>query len=306
MAASDKALAEYGMSAYDLIRTLFDFGYFFSPPALAVTLVEESDLPTLTLEDTVVKAAVRAYQEYFRTDLDQLTQRPLKFGGLERESIADGEVGDSTVLALTMPRCGLPDFPHPGAGAEEANWPETCRGDITTSYRMNLPGISENQLQQIWIASDKQWEADLDVKFRFIDGGYPNTRIYAFAASLGGSVLADQYLAQNNCGARLQGRVSTRQWTPQLLQATLTHEHGHALGLNHLQDPNATMFPSIHQASLARWGKPVASDINAAVALGYKRRTTPVPGPEPDPVPPGGTWQAIISIDSATRKIVQI
>lgn len=303
-ASSEKVLSEWGLSPFDLIRTLFAFGHFYSKDALAITLVEEADLPTLTVEDAVVKAAVRSYQSYFRQDLDQLTQRAVKFGGLERESVADGEIGENTVILLTSVRCGLPDFPHPSAAGEEANWPETCRADITTSYRMSLPGISESQLQQIWIASDKQWEADLDVKFRFIDGGYPNTRIYAFAASLGGSVLADQYLAQNNCGARLQGRVSTRQWTPQLLQATLTHEHGHALGLNHLQDPNATMFPSIHQASLARWGKPVASDIAAAVALGYKRRTTPVP--EPDPVPPQGTFQVILSIDPATRKVMQI
>lgn len=289
----EKVLASWGLSAYDVVKTLYDLGHFFSAEALKVCLVEESDLPSLTLADEVVQAAVRSYQAYFAPDLDMLTQRAPQFGGLKRASIADGDVGENTILLLTMPRCGVPDFPHPTQGAQEANWPESCRGDITTSFKMTLPGISDAQLQAIWQAADAQWEKVIDVKFRLSQEEYPNTRIWAFAANLPGSTLADQYLAQNNCGARLQGRFDVRNWTPQLLQTTITHEHGHALGLNHLSDGSATMFPSIHQASLARWGAPNEADVRAALALGYKRRE----GPVPPPPPPGKKLVATLSQD---------
>lgn len=302
-AVQEKALAEWGMSEFDLINALYNFGHFFSSEALAITLITASDLHSLTLEHPVVKAAVRSYQRWFAPDLDRLTMRGTQYGGLARPSIADGEVGENSVLLLTMPRCGCADFRHPNAASEEANWPEACRNDITTSYRMSLSGISEQQLQQIWVTGDKMWEDAIECKFRLLPADqYGTTRIYAFAAALGGSVLADQYLARNDCSVRLQGRFSSsRQWTPQLLQATLVHEHGHALGLNHLQNNNATMYPSIHQASLDRWGRPVEADIAACVALGYRRRTSTPPPPPPD----GGRLVATLS-ENDTRCTVSL
>lgn len=285
---------EFAMTPDDIKQKLFDTGHFFSPEALVVELVKEEDLPKLTLEDPVVVAAVKSYQEYFKDDLDELTFRGVAFGGFHRESIPDGEVGPNTEILLSKVRCGVPEFLHPEA-QEPANWPIACRNEITTSYKMNLPGVNAEQLQAIWLEGDGNWEKELDLKFVLRLQDYPNTRIFAFAQNLSGSVLADQYLATGDCGTRLQGRFDVRSWSTLLLLATVTHEHGHALGLGHLQDSNAIMYPSIHQAGMARRGAPNNTDIAAMLQLGYKRRTAP---PIP-PIPPTDPTMYRVVLESA-------
>lgn len=271
------------MTEMDVKQLLFQLGHFYSPEALEIDLVTEDDLPSLEVDHPIVQAAVRSYQTWFKPDLDQLTLRSEQFGGHRREAIADGEVGPNTEELLTMPRCGMADFPHPTAACAESRWPDSCRHEITTSYRMNLSGLTADRLASLWQEADGHWQAVLDIAFQFQPEKYPNTRIYAFAQRLGGSVLADQYLAQNNCQVRLQGRFDTRTWSEALFVTTTTHEHGHALGCNHLKDPASTMYPSIHQQSLARRGAPNASDVQAMLALGYRRRATTPPPPPPPP-----------------------
>lgn len=276
------------MNAYEIVSQLWRYGHFFSPAALNVTLVFEEDLPSLRLSDDVVREAARSYQEWFKDELDQLTLRAGDFGGHRRESIADGDIGPSTIDLLRMPRCGQSDYMRPGQ-ALEANWPEQCRMDITTSYRMNLSGLSAGQVQDLWVEADGWWEQALKVKLPLRLSNYPNTRVFAFAASLPGSVLADQVLAYNDCSARLRGRFDTRQWSDRLFVTTVTHEHGHALGLGHLRDNQATMYPSITQASMSRRGRPNNSDVQAMLGLGYERNTDPPDPPDPpDPDDPQG------------------
>lgn len=279
------------MSDYDLIRKIWDTGHFFSPEALDVDLVVEADLPKLTLSDAVVKGALESYERWFHDDAEAIKRRRgIVPADLPRE-------------LLSLPRCGMPDYAHPSEAREEANWPESCRNQITTSYRMTLNPFSASQLEAIWKEADGNWEKALEVGFIFQPQNYPNTRIFAFAATLGGNVLADQYLAQNNCNVRLQGRFDTRTWSPELLVTTTTHEHGHALGLQHLQNSQATMFPSITPASMSRRGAPHQSDLVAAVQLGYRLRTTPPPNPPTPPtdgfvrLPDKGTYQIIELID---------
>lgn len=282
---------------YSLIATLYRYGHFWSPEALSYDLVQPADLPKLTLSDAVVKAAVWSYQKWFWSDLSNATKR--HHGRL---AVADGEAGPATVDVLSAPRCGNPDHPNPQAAVMQANWPTTCRMDITTSYNMTLSGLTAAQLKQLWEHSE--WEKVIKVKFRHVEGGYPNTRIFAFRANLGQNVLADQYLATNNCGYKSQGRFSNRQWTAQLWKTTKEHEHGHSLGCNHIQDPNSTMYPSIHQASLARGGALVASDVAEALRLGYERQTDePTP-----PTPPTGTFRIEVAgtgnVSAVTARIL--
>lgn len=281
---SDKYLAEWAMSAFDFLSLLFRFGHFHSPSALERGMVSKEDLAGLTLDHPIARAAIKSYQEWFKPKLDSLAIRSPEYGGLGRPATPDGDVGPATAELLTFPRCGMPDY----SLAEQANWPEACRQQITTSYQMTLNGLSADQLRAYWVASDKNWEDVLELKFIFSPENYPNTRIFAFAASLGGSVLADQYLAQNNCNVRLQGRFgSNRTWNQQLFMATCTHEHGHALGCSHLNDPQATMYPSVTNSSMNRLGAPNNTDIEAMVALGYRRKSvTPPTPPTPNPTPP--------------------
>lgn len=280
------------LSEYDVIKRLWDRGHFFSLEALAVRLVAAHELHHLSLSDTVVRGALRSYQRFFR---GQWLSRLAQHGRRPQEP--DGQADAATLELLDEPRCSLADYPHPAEGPQEASWPVACRDQITTSYRLTLQGLTDAQVAEVWQRADQNWVDCINVGFIFQPQSYPNTRIYAFSAQLSGNTLADQYLATNNCAAKLQGRVdSDRTWTEVLLLTTLSHEHGHALGLNHLQDPTALMYPSITQASMDRRGAPNESDVQAAVQLGYTRRTTPPPQPPPDggtvALPASGTYRA--------------
>ena len=275
-----------------VIQRLWDFGHFWSTEALEVDLVREDQLDNWTLELPVVKAAARSYQEWFIDDLHQLTLRDPAFGGHRRMAIADGDVGSSTFDLLNHSRCGCPDFTHPEAATEEANWPDACRFEITAArhprFDRDIRGVSPEQVQSVWLEWARNWERALKLKFDIRPSDeYDTARIFHFLAQLGGSILADQMLATGSCRFRSRGRVDIRTWTEVLLVGTMSHEIGHALGLDHLRNNLATMFPSIHRATLERRGAPHSSDIAAAVRLGYQRQTEPQPpAPQPPPTPP--------------------
>lgn len=272
-------------------KKLFRLGHFFSPEALCFDLVTKDDLEKLSSDDPVVRAAVRSWQSWFVGDIDMLSERIHS-----RKSIADGETGPATNATFKLPRCGLPDYysPNKQAAAEEANWPEACRRNITTSYKMSLSGLSDAKLAELWQEADMNWEKEFDIHFEFQPDNYPNTRIYSFEAALGGSVLADQFLATNDCSYRSRGRFDNRTWNDVLFVTTCTHEHGHALGLPHVNDSAATMYPSITNTSMGRRGKPNQSDIQNMLSRGYKRRTEP-------PLPPPGDGEFKIVRDTITH-----
>ena len=271
------------MDPATIIRSLWDYGHFFSPEALAVDLVEEKNLDTLTLKDEVVRAALLSYQRFMSDTLSQFTmQKHL------RMSIPDGDAGPATELLLETPRCAVPDFKHPMAAALEGNWPDQCRLELTTSYKMSLDGVTAEQIKALWIEADKNWENVIEIGIRLELDNYPNTSLFANAESMGGSVLAYQELARSSCSHRLHGAYNSRvNWSPPLLVTTITHEHGHGWGCDHVGDSQATMYPSITNASQARRGALNATDISQAISKGYKRRTTPIPPDEPPPTPPG-------------------
>jgi hypothetical protein len=238
--------------------------------------VDESHLAKLTLADPVVQGAIRSYQTWFIDDLNSGCQRYHR-----KPATADGLIGPATADVLQLPRCGMPDFARPGEPLP-ASFPDSCRNQITTSYRMSLSGLSDSQLKALWVEADQNWADVIDVGFEPRLDDYPNTNIHSSEASLGGSILADQFLSQGRCGDRLRGRFDNRVWAILLFLATCTHEHGHALGVGHSNDSLATMYAMITQASMARRGKPNSSDIAMMLRQGYKRRTSPPPPPPPE------------------------
>jgi len=261
---------------YGVRSKLVQYGHHLCPENYqSGNILTEQAFRNSDINDPAVEAAVRSYQEWFAPTLDQLTLRTPEFGGHKRMSIADGHAGNNTIDLLSFSRCGCPDYYPEELREEQGNWPDQCRQEITTSYQMTLSGLSPSDVARLWQEADQNWQDVFDITFQFELENYPNTRIWTFRANLSGSVLADQYLANSDCGSRSQGRIDNRTWNDVLFVTTVTHEHGHALGCPHSQDSQATMYPSITDTSMSRRGRPHASDIEIMLDIGYELRTEP-------------------------------
>lgn len=266
---------------YEIRSKLVEYGHHLCPENYqSGNILSPESFRASQMTEPAVEAAVRSYQNWFSPALDMLTMREVSDGGHKRMSIADGHAGANTQELLTFARCGCADYFAPEQIVEQGNWPESCRMDITTSYQMTLAGLSADDVSRLWQEADQNWQDVFNIEFQFVPDKYPNTRIHTSRAELPGSVLADQYLANSDCNSRSQGRVDNRHWGDVIFVTTITHEHGHALGLPHSQDPEATMYPSITQTSMSRRGRPNSSDIKMMIERGYTIRDDEPPEPE--------------------------
>lgn len=297
------------METREILRRLYELGHAHNPAMPAGITLEDCD--RLIMVDEPARVMIRSYQTFFKARLDELS-----LAYHNRAAIVDGEMGPAFAELLEEPRCGFPDYPYPEGilpAAMEANWPTACRGQLKfgRAFR-NVPNMTEEDTHKAWIAVCNIWTAALsDLAMDALAVGVTQgAHIFAKLEALAGSTLAYSYLAQNSCKVQLAQAYNTRtKWDLRLLTTVATHEVGHALGSPHVQDPDATMYPSIHQRSLARYGYPNASDLRSMVSLGYKSsgkprpadadlfrpRGTPAPGPapdpKPDPPPAPGRWQ---------------
>lgn len=233
------------------------------------------------------------------------------------------------VMSFTEPRCGFPDHAdydlatgdvlelaevlavpvgemarycqiHRQMYAEnEANWPGSCRGSLTYGRTFDrLPGLSSDQTDAVWWGIANNWTAASSDLAMVVEEGvtsdYRRLDIWAGLERLGGSTLAWQTLAVNRCDVSLEGRYdSDRSWSMVLAVTTGTHEVGHGLGHQHVQDSSALMYPSINSAAQQRRGYPNDTDLRQHRNLGYglSGRTRPLADselwkPKGEPTPP--------------------
>jgi len=284
------------MTGAEVIDLLWKTGHFKNPAKPEALSAAEADLPRLRVDDKAVNEAIESYQEFFEAALDELTLKHHR-----RPSQADGLLGPATAELLVAPRCGVPEY----SGTASANWPSECRNELRTAYAMRLPGVSDGELQGLWREALRNWNGALaDTTLDHVTTPDPlKVEVYATGKSLPGSTLAWSMLARNRCDVTLMQAYDTSiNWKGSQLVTTITHELGHALGMNHVGDPTATLYPAINQASMSRRGFPIESDFRELRNIGYTIAATPRPedpdGPgDPDPpdIPTG--QQIFISVD---------
>lgn len=257
---------------------LWQYGYFHEgQPG------EEQEAAHVTdWEDGSLADAMQYYQG---TYLDTLTA----MATAEDSSFEDdGQPDPFTEQLLTTPRCGFPDTRAAmksrfGIDPEEARWPDPCKDDLTfarlfdtINQSLDKAGTDEAYKLACW-----SWTEELQLRLQVDNSLGKGASVWAGKGALSGGVLAWSYLAQNSCAVHLEQRYNTRvEWSQRYLRAVACHEIGHAIGLGHLNTQSSLMYPyariSVYQ--------PHATDIAAALQLGYKKRTnTPEPPDPPDP-----------------------
>lgn len=283
-----------------LLASLFRYGYFWNPATPETLNVQQSDLARLTLDDAVVKDALRSWQ------LADANFDALAFLLHLRAVIADGDAGPVTAAMLDVPRCPMPDYPPPPGAAFDfgdpglnqavesmraaamgsGSWP-SCDPDRpgVNSFRVRIntsriPSTVQGYFDKA-LKAVVECYAEVGCALRYITGASGDCEIEKRFEALSGSVIGwNEFPQPNTCNQTISGRLDTgyapsdyRYWAN--LEA---HETGHGVGLQHTR--GHIMNPSILLIWPLSWkGGPSEASMNRY----FGGLPIPVPG---DPVPP--------------------
>jgi len=182
----------------------------------------------------------------------------------------DGNFGPATSEALKSRYCACPDILQAGG---VSRW-----GIKNITVWHDMEALSSLNEQNLYMNALAMWAKHTPLKFKWWEPGDPDkVNIFAHARRIDGSgkILAWSELPPPDASAsvQLEQRYDTsEQWPENLLLPTMAHELGHALGLGHIQQPEALMYPYMNGTQ-----EPAAPDIAAIQAL--------YPGSEPEPEP---------------------
>jgi hypothetical protein len=192
---------------------------------------------------------------------------------------------------LDQPRCGCPDVMAAGQGL--CQW---SHAPVTVAQSISLTQYATNIVADCWAAALETWEAACGISFQYAARNtVANITARSGAIDGPGRTLAWSHLpcGANETTALSQLYDSSEVWPSRAyLTATMIHELGHALGLDHSQDPLNIMFPSMRPNVMALG----PGDIAQAQARYGQPRQQPTPTPQPIPTPtPNGN--PILTID---------
>lgn len=272
----------------NLIYWLWRFGYFYSPQALAVDLVDVEDLSILTLQDKVVQAAVLAAQEFNADVLDDTLYARNVLG---RATVADGEPATAFLEMSNMPRCGRPDYEHPAAATMEGRYGPACLGELIIRHAFG-DAVSEEDWKVV-IRHLTEWIDGAEMR---VDNDSSVYHFYEAIQSQRGGILAMHQLQSGvSCNA-------TRGWfdprairgSSGLRRGVLVHELTHGWGTGHTSSGSATMNPVLHSATQSRDGAYTEADKNLLRGVGYK-----ILDEKKDPGDTGPKWDLDVQENSS-------
>lgn len=250
----DEVPKQIALSEQDIIARLFRAGYLG---------VDADVVQRLAFDAPAAQAAIEQYREF------------------------NGVTGDESDLVshLMRPRCGLPDH-MARADAGLCRWPHL---DVTAAHALSglnpLPAEIEHA---VYVQALTLWNAASGLRLKLIDS-LGSANIYSQVGATQAGVLAYSYLP---CGASQSSRMQqvysrSTNWTRSLLLQVVTHEIGHALGLDHgpsgsLMQPTAdgriTTLQTWDMGQIRqRYGDPAAGKDPSPLPGGTPQPPTPTP-----------------------------
>ena len=189
--------------------------------------------------------------------------------------------------------CGFEGAVRDRAGHPGRPWP-TKKIPWTVTAN-NVPGLNPNEVRAAFAAAWSDWAGSLDIEPVFVaeeSQALVRSRFGIITDTFGrpdgpGNVLAWSELSNGTSTPKHQLYDTAERWaasgvdrTRVLLRNVACHEIGHVLGLDHEEPNSGALMQPTYSSILS---SPTSLDIEAAIALGYKRRNTP---PPPGPVVP--------------------
>lgn len=273
------------LTDWDVIQRLWDLGHFFSPEVLKLGGVLEKDLPILSVDDAVVREALKSIQSFMPVPFSVINA---KLGNTITGNT--GTLDEATRLLMETPRCGHPDYVHPDAmkAVGSGSWPEPCQ-KAGVKVHINTSRMP-SQIQISAVKADV-FAAYAAVGLKLVEvPTAEEANIQVYWTSLPGSTIGLAEFNNGSCRDQVFCRLDTNY--AGYMRSLLAHEMGHNCNLQHTR--GGIMNPSVTpDISPFRWSEDDPS-YKTLVRFFGGTPITPVPVPTPDPVPtpvpPTGYW----------------
>ncbi|KAI5614233.1 stromelysin-2 precursor, partial [Silurus asotus] len=237
--------------------------------------------------------AISAFREQKeRQDTQELHLKQMqKFFGLE----VTGKLDTNTIEVMKQPRCGVPDVSN-----YEHFWGTPRWKKQTITYRITeyTTDLSQWEVDATIAQAFKLYSDVTPLTFQQIYSGTADIMILFKARYHGDFFPFDgpgRILAHANAPGPNEGGDShfdeDETWTLSSAGINLllvaAHEFGHALGLDHSQDPSALMYPTYRYVNTNGYQLPLDDKQGIQALYGPQPGPQPglQPGPQPDPQP---------------------